>query len=133
MGLNLEGKSHTRCRPQSLAPAWVSVPITHSTALQNYYHHYHHFNDQKYNIIMTINIHGPDLKLPTWATVPATALPFLIIDQSSCIVISSYPGTVISSYKNTRSLGALRAPTSSWRPFGPHYFLFMPFATINQF
>ena len=22
-------------------------------------------------------------------------------------------------YKNTRSLGALRAPTSSWRPFGP--------------
>ena len=26
-------------------------------------------------------------------------------------------------YDVTRSLGALRAPTSSWRPFGPLYFV----------
>merc|ERR1711954_60505 len=29
----------------------------------------------------------------------------------------------ICFYMNTRSLGALRAPTSSWRPFGPLYFV----------
>ena len=32
---------------------------------------------------MITNIYSPDLKLPTWATVPTTTLPFLIIDQSS--------------------------------------------------
>ena len=35
------------------------------------------------------------------------------------ILIISHNISKISNFSNTRSVGALRAPTSSWRPFGP--------------
>ena len=38
-------------------------------------------------------------------------------------------GTTKKDYLKTRSLGAIQAPTSSWRPFGPLDFVLRAFGT----
>ena len=49
---------------------------------------------------------------------------------SSCVDLIA--ARVIRLYIVTRSLGALRAPTSSWRPFGPLDFVLRALRALRQ-
>ena len=64
-----------------------------------------------------------------WMQITETANHFLSWDTgkmqetSFLLCIRAFTFTVYRIYKNTRSLGALRVSTSSWRPFGPFHFV----------
>ena len=75
-------------------------------------------------------LHSLVLKCSYCATAPASCVPptdhryllhdLLVNDINLLMAVQcDLSWQVWLNYTNTRSLGALRAPTSSWRPFGP--------------